>query len=40
MVEKCLGMTSLDHVINVHTIILKGKLKSKLKFIFLNLNNR
>ena len=40
MVEKCLGMTTLDHVINVRTIILKGKLKSKLKFTFLNLNNR
>ena len=40
MVEKCLGMTTLDHVITVRTIILKGKLKSKLKFIFLTLNNR
>ena len=40
MVEKCLGKTTLDHVITVRTIILKGKLKSKLKFIFLNLNNR
>ena len=40
MVEKCLGMTTLDHVITVRTIILKGKLKSELKFIFLNLNNR
>ena len=40
MVEKCLGMTTSDHVITVRTIILKSKLKSKRKFIFLNLNNR
>ena len=31
-----LGMTTLDHVITVSSLIFEGK--SKLKFIFLNLN--
>ena len=34
--EKCLGMTTLDHVITVP--FFEGK--SELNFIFLNLNNR
>ena len=36
--EKCLGMTTLDHVVTVPSLFCEGK--SKLKFIFLNLNNR
>ena len=38
MVENCQGMTTFDHIRTNCTIICKGK--RKLKFIFLNLNNR